>query len=151
MHRVGYSYNSYNLSSYQIGQTGTDYRTLPTRNSANLLSMRLWGGWGKKQLKNYTEKDRLSPETYPVLHVTWSLVKAMDVILISFKLSINFLSCHFGIHFPWSCQNAANIHVQYVECLIATDKRGYPHNIFLISRRKHTLWVLIRSTSARDF
>ena len=29
--------------------------------------------------------------------------------------------------------------------IIATDKRGYPHNIFLISRRKHTLWVLIRS------
>ena len=28
---------------------------------------------------------------------------------------------------------------------IATDKRGYPHNIFLISRRKHMLWVLIRS------
>ena len=28
---------------------------------------------------------------------------------------------------------------------IATDKRGYPHNIFLISQRKHMLWVLIRS------
>ena len=27
---------------------------------------------------------------------------------------------------------------------IATDKRGYPHNIFLISPRKHMLWVLIR-------
>ena len=25
---------------------------------------------------------------------------------------------------------------------IATDKRGYPHNIFLISRRKHMLWIL---------
>ena len=24
--------------------------------------------------------------------------------------------------------------------LIATDKRGYPHNIFLISRRIHLLW-----------
>ena len=34
---------------------------------------------------------------------------------------------------------------------IATDKRGYPHNIFHISSRKHTLWVLIRSTSARCF
>ena len=28
---------------------------------------------------------------------------------------------------------------------IATDKRGYPHNIFLISQRKHTLWVLIKA------
>ena len=25
-------------------------------------------------------------------------------------------------------------------CPIATDKRGYPHNIFLISQRKHILW-----------
>ena len=31
---------------------------------------------------------------------------------------------------------------------IATDKRGNPHNIFLISQRKHMLWVLIRSASA---
>ena len=29
--------------------------------------------------------------------------------------------------------------------IIATDKRGYPHNIFLISPQKHMLWVLIRS------
>ena len=34
---------------------------------------------------------------------------------------------------------------------IATDKRGYPHNIFLISPRKHMLWVLIRSASAYVF
>ena len=34
---------------------------------------------------------------------------------------------------------------------IATDKRGYPHKIFLISRRKHMLWVLIRSASMRRF
>ena len=34
---------------------------------------------------------------------------------------------------------------------IATDKRGYPHNIFLISPRKNMLWVLIRSASARRF
>ena len=33
---------------------------------------------------------------------------------------------------------------------IATDKRGYPHNIFLISPRKHMLWVLIRSASANQ-
>ena len=32
---------------------------------------------------------------------------------------------------------------------IATDRRRYPHNIFLISRRKHMLWVLIRSASVR--
>ena len=30
---------------------------------------------------------------------------------------------------------------------IATDKRKYPHNTFLISPRKHMLWVLIRSAS----
>ena len=35
--------------------------------------------------------------------------------------------------------------------LIATDKRGYPHNIFLISPQKHMLWVLIRSTSPKRF
>ena len=34
---------------------------------------------------------------------------------------------------------------------IATDKRGYPHNIFLISPRKHMLWVLIRSASPRSW
>ena len=31
---------------------------------------------------------------------------------------------------------------------INADKRGYPHNIFLISPRKHMLWVLIRSSEA---
>ena len=34
---------------------------------------------------------------------------------------------------------------------IATDKRGYPHNIFRISRQIHMLWVLIRSAPARRF
>ena len=34
---------------------------------------------------------------------------------------------------------------------IATDKRGYPHNIFLISPRKHMMWVLIRSVTAYVF
>ena len=34
---------------------------------------------------------------------------------------------------------------------IATDKRGYPHNIFLNSPQKHMLWVLIRSASVRRF
>ena len=29
---------------------------------------------------------------------------------------------------------------------IATDKRGYPHNIFLISRRKHMLWYSLEAT-----
>ena len=28
---------------------------------------------------------------------------------------------------------------------IATDKRGYPHNIFLISQRKHMLWALLEA------
>ena len=31
------------------------------------------------------------------------------------------------------------------------DKSGYQVNIFLISQRKHMLWVLIRSTSLRCF
>ena len=34
---------------------------------------------------------------------------------------------------------------------IGLDKGGYPVNIFLISPRKHMLWVLIRSASARRF
>ena len=33
--------------------------------------------------------------------------------------------------------------------IIATDKSGYPHNIFLISQRIHMLRVLIRSASPR--
>ena len=28
---------------------------------------------------------------------------------------------------------------------IATDKRGYPHNIFHISRQKHMLWYSIEA------
>ena len=40
---------------------------------------------------------------------------------------------------------------QLLTIIIATDKSGYPHNIFLISRQKHMLWVLIRSASARHF
>ena len=35
------------------------------------------------------------------------------------------------------------------QVFIAPDKREYPHNIFLISQRKHVLWVLIRSTLIR--
>ena len=38
-----------------------------------------------------------------------------------------------------------------IESIIPTDKRGYLHNIFLISQRKHMLWVFIRSASARRF
>ena len=41
--------------------------------------------------------------------------------------------------------------VQTLGLHIATDKRGYPHDIFLISQRKHMLWVLIRSASVRRF
>ena len=35
--------------------------------------------------------------------------------------------------------------------IIAPDKRGYPHIIFLICAGKYMLWVLIRSASARRF
>ena len=34
---------------------------------------------------------------------------------------------------------------------VATDKRVYPHNIFLISLLIHMLWVVIRSASRRRF
>ena len=34
---------------------------------------------------------------------------------------------------------------------IAPEKRRYLQNIFLISSRKHMLWVLIRSAPARHF
>ena len=33
------------------------------------------------------------------------------------------------------------------QIIIPSDKRGYPHNIFLISPWKHTLWVLIWNSS----
>ena len=35
--------------------------------------------------------------------------------------------------------------------VIGLDKGGYPVNIFLISPRKHMLWVLIRSALVRHF
>ena len=35
--------------------------------------------------------------------------------------------------------------------IIATDKRGDPHNNFFVSQRKHMLWVLITSASSRRF
>ena len=41
--------------------------------------------------------------------------------------------------------------LQHVYCFIGLDKSGYQVNSFLISRRKHMLWVLIRSASARRF
>ena len=41
--------------------------------------------------------------------------------------------------------------LSYNDIYIATDKRGYPHNTFFVSPRKHMLWVLIRSASARRF
>ena len=37
----------------------------------------------------------------------------------------------------------------FLSLCIATDKRGYPHNNFIISGRIHMLWVLIRSASVR--
>ena len=40
--------------------------------------------------------------------------------------------------------------VEHLYC-IGLDKGGYPVNIFLISPRKHMLWVLIRSASVRRF
>ena len=47
--------------------------------------------------------------------------------------------------------NVVVISPQKHNMCIATDKRGYPHIIFLISRQKHMLWVLIRSASPRRF
>ena len=35
--------------------------------------------------------------------------------------------------------------------LIVPDERRFPHDIFLISLRKHMLWVLIRSALVRHF
>ena len=34
---------------------------------------------------------------------------------------------------------------------IATDKRGYPHNIFLISRQKHMLWYSLEAPQRGAF
>ena len=44
-----------------------------------------------------------------------------------------------------------HVYDETVNKSIATDNRGYPHNIFLISLQKHMLWVLIRSASPRHF
>ena len=54
-----------------------------------------------------------------------------------------FLSNHITCYTSWSILQGNQ------DASIATDKRGYPHNIFLISWRKHMLWVLIRSASPR--
>ena len=53
----------------------------------------------------------------------------------------------------WRNEKKNNFHryCAYVELLhIGLDKGGYPVNIFLISPRKHMLWVLIRSASWRN-
>ena len=41
-------------------------------------------------------------------------------------------------------------HQNYMAGSIGLDKSGYQVNTFLISRRKHMLWVLIRSASAEN-
>ena len=61
----------------------------------------------------------------------------------------DFKSNQNGLSDPKGIKNI--ICTMVMSIFIATDKRGYPHNIFLISRRIHMLWVLIRSASPRRF
>ena len=44
--------------------------------------------------------------------------------------------------------NRSSKTICFLRYIIATDKRGYSHNIFLTSPWKHMLWVFIRSASA---
>ena len=43
-----------------------------------------------------------------------------------------------GIHYFFYFAKKKNIYI-YIYRFIATDKRGYPHNIFLISPLKHVV------------
>ena len=93
----------------------------------------------------------------PLVHVTTGcLCKQYDFLGYEFQ----FLIVLHILNYHWGCIYKTNDQKFYGEnepvCLysivsIATDKRGYPHNIFLISQRKHMLWVLIRSASPRRF
>ena len=48
---------------------------------------------------------------------------------------IEYLGICASLKQEWTCSNYRMSIVN-----IATDKRGYPHNIFLISRQLHMLW-----------
>ena len=60
------------------------------------------------------------------------------------------ISCDIQQLDPLSYRKSTHLSV-ITNIHVATGKRGYPHNIFLISPRKHMLWVLIRSASPRHF
>ena len=47
----------------------------------------------------------------------------------------------WGVHFEVSVGQV----VTAPDISIATDKRGYPHNIFLISLQKHMLWYSLEA------
>ena len=57
----------------------------------------------------------------------------------------------FIIIFPHPRFDLNNVERDIIHQIIATDRRGYLHNIFLTSPRKYILWVLIGSASVRHF
>ena len=67
------------------------------------------------------------------------------------------LSLDFPVHI-WQLWWLSRIHIRFIirrsqvkflpiqqHSYIATDKRGYPHNIFLISRQIHMLWYSLEA------
>ena len=57
----------------------------------------------------------------------------------------------FGNNLKLCCLHILVCYVFIQQKIIATDKRGYPHNIFLISPWKYMLWVLFRSALPKCF
>ena len=68
--------------------------------------------------------------------------------LIRYRIFANFPSKGFQ---TTMCKGGASDNNSWIYIIIGLDKGGYPVNIFLISPRKHMLWVLIRSASPRSF
>ena len=71
------------------------------------------------------------------------------------KYGVMFQQKEVSVCSVWACMWAIDLYKMLFQSksidIIATDKRGYPHNIFLVSSWKHMLWVFIRSGSASRF
>ena len=76
-----------------------------------------------------------------IVHLTFSSITSWLSMRIQTRTTLH-LVC-----FDWCLQAVTRISVVFI---IGLDKSGYQVNSFLISRRKHMLWVLIRSASARN-
>ena len=72
----------------------------------------------------------------------------MYMYIIDSKVLGQCVDAHAGLGLDCIC-----LKIQVSFCLgnIGLDKTGYQVSTFLISKRKHMLWVLIRSASQRRF